>query len=172
VDFTRFIKTGRRILHYTAVIAIAVFIPLVIGVGERRVASTYSWYRVVDTEVLDVLEWARDNSAEGDVAIANETPRGGIIGWWVEGYSGIPTFFAVDTRWLVFKDEKAQAEIAHEMLSAEISTYQIQTLVQAHNIHMLILHKETLENPLTKLIDAGFINSYENGSMIVFTYAE
>ena len=172
IDFTRFIKIGRRMLHYMAVIAIAVFIPLVIGFGERRVALTYSWYRVVDTEVLAALDWARDNSAAGDVAVANETPRGGIIGWWVEGYAGIPTFFAVDTRWLVFKDEKVQAEIAHEILSAEISSSEIQTLVQAHNIHMLILYKETLENPLTKLIDAGFVNSYENDSMIVFTYAE
>lgn len=168
----RLVEIKRRSLRYVLVAAIVIVACGVAVLGERRAQVAFNWYRVLDTDVLAALDWARDNSAVGDVAVANETPRGGIIGWWVEGYAGIPTFLAVDARWLVFTDERVQADIAHEMLLAETNSSEIQMLVQAHDIHILILHKETLENPVTELIEAGFINSYENDSMMVLTYDE
>ena len=102
--------------------------------------------------------------------VANETPRGGIYGWWVEGYAGLPTYFAVDTRWLSFREEKDQAEVAHRMLSADISALEMSRLAEANRIKFLFLDKRTLLIPQGRLEKAGFELGLENELIQVFVY--
>ena len=175
MELRRFIKARRHVLHYLAVITVVVLIFVVIWFGGRRAHLAFSWYRVVDSDILAALDWARDNRDPGDVAIANETPQGGILGWWVEGYAEIPAYFAVDDRWLVFRDEKEQAEVAHNILSTdaasvEMTPSEISAMVEEHGIRFLILHKETLDIPYENLAEAGFVTGFENDEMVVLTY--
>ena len=154
-------------------VTIALFIALLSGIvipGEQRARQAFEWYRVVDETVLESLDWLRVNGIPGDRVIANETPRGNILGWWVEGYARMPTYFAVDARWLAFREEKSQAEVAHLFLSPESKPVEIRRLTEAHNIKFALLHKETLENPLGNLEEAGFATVFENKAMIILSY--
>ena len=119
--------------------------------------------------MLAALDWLQDQGSSGDLVVANETP-GGILGWWVEGYAKLPTYLAVDTRWLLFRDERSQAEIAHRFLSVDAEPEELRSLAETYQVKFLFLHRETLENPLTNLFKAGFDIGFVNESMIILTY--
>ena len=120
----------------------AIIVTVLSGVtlfGHQRAERAFNYYRVVDGQVLAALDWLRDQGAPGDRVIANETPRGGILGWWVEGYARLPTYLAVDTRWFSFRDERSQAEIAHRFLSADTGPEELGRLAETHQIKFLLL---------------------------------
>ena len=148
-----------------------VVISVVLLFGEQRAERAFSYYRVVDGQVLAALDWLQSQGAPGDLVIANEAPHG-TLGWWVEGYAKLPTYLAMDTRWLLFREERSQAEIAHRFLSADAEPEELRSLAETHQVKFLFLHRDTLANPLTNLFEAGFDISFVNESMIILTYGE
>ena len=98
-------------------LGVALFGSLVLT-GLHRYDLAADWYRVVGQSQLEALSNLRDISESGDLAIASRGPNGNPIGWWVQGYAGIPTYTSIDTAFLAFPDERAQAEVAAELFSS------------------------------------------------------
>ena len=164
------LRTVRLGAPHAAIALAIIFVGTVGFFGDQRSNVAFDWYRVIDDEALEGLEWMRIRGEKENRVVANETPRGGIYGWWVEGYAGLPTYFAVDTRWLSFREEKDQAEVAHRMLSADISALEMSRLAEANRIKFLFLDKRTLLIPQGRLEKAGFELGLENELIQVFVY--
>jgi hypothetical protein len=94
---------------------------VVVG-GVDSYANATDWYRVVDTDEIRVLDQLEQAADDGDLVLASQGHHGNPIGWWVQGYSGIPTFTGVDLRFLTFPEEREQAQIANEFFSGEMSS--------------------------------------------------
>jgi hypothetical protein len=169
--FSWLIRLGRKTIRFLAIALVVAAISVVLLFGEQRAERAFSYYRVVDGQVLAALDWLQSQGAPGDLVIANEAPHG-TLGWWVEGYARLPAYLAVDTRWLLFRDERSQAEIAHRFLSADAEPEELRSLAETYQVKFLFLHRETLANPLTNLFKAGFEISFVNESMIILTYGE
>jgi hypothetical protein len=168
--FSRLARLGKRAIRILTVTVIVSALASVLVLGGQQAERAFNHYQVVDGQVLAALDWLQSHGTPGDRVIANETPRGGILGWWVEGYAQLPTYLAVDTRWLSFRDEQAQAEIAHRFLAQDAEPEELRRLAEAHQIKFLLLHRGTLENPLTDLFKAGFEISFANETIALLTY--
>lgn len=72
---------------------------------ERHVA----WYRVAGQAQITALDGLAAVADEGDIVVASRGPNGNPIGWWVEGYAGLPTHTSIDLGYLAFPDERDQA---------------------------------------------------------------
>jgi hypothetical protein len=165
-----FARYSRRTVQTVAVALFVVFICGVLAFGQNRAQVAFDWFRVVDAQVLASLDWIRNRGTPGDVVVANEAPHGGILGWWVEGYAELPAYLAVDPRWLSFRDEKLQAEVAHRFLAPGTDPAALQGLADRYEVRFVLLHKETLHNPLSGLLEAGFVSSMENEDTIILEY--
>lgn len=80
--------------------------------GAYRYAVATDWYRVVGEPELRTLSVLRAVSEPAALVVASQGPNGNPIGWWVEGYAGLPAFTAIDSRLLTFPQERSQAEVA------------------------------------------------------------
>jgi len=152
---------------------LVVILVSVLYFGESRATRAFAWFRVVDTPVKESIDWLRENAAPGELVVASETPRDQIPGWWVEGYAGLPTYLAVDTRWLIFRDEKQQAAVAHALISDSRSVAELRELVAEHDIRYVLLHKQVetaATDPLRNLIAAGFEVALENERVVLLQY--
>jgi hypothetical protein len=168
--FSWLAKLGRRAIRGLTIALIAIVLSGVLAFGGQRAERAFNHYQVVDGPVLAALDWLQSHGAPGDRVIANETPRGGILGWWVEGYARLPTYLAVDSRWLAFRDERAQAEVAHRFLAQDAEPEELRRLAETYQIKFLLLHRGTLQNPLTDLFKAGFEISFANETVVILTY--
>lgn len=72
---------------------------------ERHAA----WYRVVGQAQITALDGLAAIADQGDLVVASRGPNGNPIGWWVEGYAGLPTYTSIDVGYLAFPDERSQA---------------------------------------------------------------
>ncbi|MBI2855960.1 MAG: hypothetical protein HYX93_03840 [Chloroflexi bacterium] len=157
----------RRMLNAATIALVAAFLTGATLFGELRINDDFQWYSVLDGPALEAMDWIREHKLPGDRAVANQTPREGIYGWWVEGYAGVPTYLAVDTRWLSFREEKEQAEIALRFLDPAATPEQLKGLVKGHAIRFLLLDKQTLPQPWPPYDEAGFVLGLENENMLV-----
>jgi len=98
-------------------LAITVFGSILLT-GLHRYDLAADWYRVAGQRELNALSALRDVSEPGDLAVASRGPNGNPIGWWLEGYAGIPTYTSIDTAFLAFPEERAQADAAASIFSA------------------------------------------------------
>jgi hypothetical protein len=92
----------------------------VVLTGLHRYDLAADWYRVVGQRELEALAELRAAAEPGDLAIASRGPNGNPIGWWVQGYAGIPTVTSIDPAFLAFPDERAQAAVADRLFSSPI----------------------------------------------------
>jgi hypothetical protein len=86
--------------------------------GLHRYEVSADWYRVVGDRELRTLDDLAKASEPGDVAVASRGPNGNPIGWWVQGYAGVPTLTSIDPAFLAFPDERAQAAIADHLFTS------------------------------------------------------
>jgi hypothetical protein len=107
----------RLLLIAASVLAVGIFGSVMLT-GLHRYDLAADWYRVVGQRELESLGELRDVADAGDTAIASRGPNGNPIGWWVQGYAGIPTLTSIDTAFLAFPDERVQAELAADLFSA------------------------------------------------------
>jgi hypothetical protein len=119
-------------------IAIAILGSVVLT-GLHRYDLAADWYRVVGQREVEALAELREAAEPGDLAIASRGPNGNPIGWWVQGYAGIPTFTNIDTAFLAFPDEREQAEAAADLFAAPPE--RAADLMGEHGARFLILDR-------------------------------
>jgi hypothetical protein len=107
--------------------------------GLHRYDLAADWYRVVGQRELEALAELREAAEPGDLAIASRGPNGNPIGWWVQGYAGIPTYTNIDTAFLAFPDERDQAEAAVDLFAAPPE--EAAALMADHGARFLILDR-------------------------------
>jgi hypothetical protein len=106
-------RTRRNVL---IVFGVATFSAIVVGGVHSFVTST-DWYRVVDHAELRALDVLKDAADPGDLVIASQGRHGNQIGWWVQGYAGIPAYTGVDLRFLTFPEEREQARVTNSFFA-------------------------------------------------------
>jgi hypothetical protein len=111
----------------------------VVLTGLHRYDLAADWYRVVGQRELESLAELRDAAQLGDLAIASRGPNGNPIGWWVQGYAGIPTYTNIDTSFLAFPDERDQAEAAADLFATPPE--RTADLMGEHGARFLILDR-------------------------------
>ena len=140
-----------------------------VGLGHQRSDAIFSYYSVVDRDVLQSLDWLRENVDTNSVVVASGNRRGFHYSWWIEGYSKIPTYSATDPRSFSYREEKEQTAIAHALLSSR-STDEVAQLAEQHGIGYIFLDK-TEDWELSVLASAGFAPAFENLTIVVLRYS-
>lgn len=136
---------GRLQSKLLVTIGIGISVGIVAG-GIAGYSATSEWYRVVDTQELRGLD-ALEEAQQGDLVIAARGNSGIQVGWWVEGYIGLPTYSGVDPRLAAFPDEREQAEIANEIFSGELSDLETRSRLQAVGADYLVLDRRGPDAP-------------------------
>ena len=139
-----------------------------IGVsGHSRAQDSFAFYRVVDDEAVEALDWLRLQE-EGTV-VASIAPQGAMYGWWIEGYAGHPAYSAADPRWFNFREEKKDVAVANRLLSARLRPREAARLVDEHDIRYVFLDKRAPTDWLS-LEAAGFRPAYQSAHYMVLRW--
>jgi len=107
--------------------------------GLHRYDLAADWYRVVGERELEALDELMEIAHPEDLAIASRGPNGNPIGWWVQGFAGIPTYTNIDTGFVAFPDERDQAEAAADLFSAPPED--AAKLMAGHGARFLVLDR-------------------------------
>lgn len=99
----------RRAAPVAAGIALAALFGSVVLTGAAHYDQSSDWYRVAGQAQLAALDDLGSLADDGDLVVASRGPNGNPIGWWVEGYGGLPTYTSIDLGYLAFPDERSQA---------------------------------------------------------------
>jgi hypothetical protein len=165
--------TGRRIYgalwRAIAVVGVSVVFGLVVG-GVGSYEGTTGWFRVVDTQELDGLDALKAAAEHGDLAMASAGNHGHPIGWWVQGYAGIPTFSGIDLRWLAFPIEREQAQVANDFFAQVDGGQKSLEPVREVGVDFLVVDRRGpdagwLESPIV----SEFVRIYESHSIVVLS---
>ncbi|MGH8872029.1 MAG: hypothetical protein ACRDWS_08650 [Acidimicrobiia bacterium] len=116
------------------------------------------WYRVVDYPELQALALLRDVSSHDDLALASEGHNGNPIGWWVQGFAGIPTYTGVDPRFLTFPDEHQQAQIANDLFDGRFSDSESLETLHSIGADFLVIDRR---GPDAGWLEGGFAGEFE-----------
>ena len=151
------------------VVAVALFLmAFQVGASHQESKAIFNYYRVLDEDVVDGLDWLRENVPRDSVIVASGNVWGFHYGWWIEGYSKIPTFNATDALWFSFQEEKEQNDIARALL-ASTSRAEAATLAELYRIGYIFLDKRVLKAP-SILAGTGFTPVFENAAVQILRY--
>ena len=78
-----------------------------------RLSSSTEFYQVVGDNELKALNWIKGNTSPNDVFATL-----GLVGRWVEGYSGRKSLMSCDPQVFIFKDEREENDVANMVFSA------------------------------------------------------
>ena len=123
-----------------------------LSLGRQEYEQASSYYRVVDQQLLDGLNWLRDNTHPGE-RVATSRTRPDLVGWWVEGLARRPALYAADLRWLAFRSERGYTQIANQIFDPAAPPERIGELIYANQVRWILLDKTAGE---TNLILADF----------------
>jgi len=137
------------------------------SVGHRRLIIAYNWYDVVDAPVLSALDWLRDSADPETIIVTTGTEHGHNYGWWIEGYTHHLAYMAGDPFLFFNTTERAQVALARNLLAPETSPEEIRTLAKQNDIRYLFLEKQALKQALDDLIEAGFVERYQNAKIVI-----
>ena len=174
IEAAKSARGGRRwrpgVAQKTAlVLGIATASAVVVG-GVDSYANATDWYRVVDEDGLRVLDQLEQAADEGDLVLASQGHHGNPIGWWVQDDSGIPTFTGVDLRFLTFPEERAQAQIANDFFSQDMSSGESMWTLRTTGADFLVVDRrgpdaDWLAAPLAR----QFERLYESWNIVVLS---
>jgi hypothetical protein len=140
---------------------------LVVG-GVGSYGGTTGWFRVVDREELDALKAAAE---QGDLVMASAGNHGHPLGWWVQGYAGIPTFSGIDLRWLAFPLEREQAQITNDFFAQIDGSAESLEPIREVGVDFLVVDRRGpdagwLESPVAN----DFERVYESPTLVVLSF--
>jgi len=111
----------------------------IVAAGIGGFSATSEWYRVVDTAELRGLD--RLKGRGGDLVVASQGNSGIQIGWWVEGYVGLPTYSGLDIRFLTFPDEREQAQIANTVFSGQLTDAETRSVLEEIGADFIVVDR-------------------------------
>jgi len=161
-----YLKARQYLVRLTLYLILG-FVLVVGAVGHRRLVIASDWYRVVDSEVLDALDWLRDNGDPGSIVITTGAGGGHNYGWWIEGYTHHPAYMAGDPFLFFNTEERAQVELAQHILLMDTPSHEIRAMAEKNEIRFLFLDKDVLYRTYMDLYNAGFIKRFENDSILI-----
>ena len=140
---------------------ILLLVPLTQGVIYAKHGDLLiEYYRVVDSEVLEALDWLEEHHVSGTNAVESGSGKGFQYLWWIEGYAKIPTFSAVDERVFSFKQEREQASIARMILDSK-DPIVVAKLSEQYDICFLFLDKDK-NIDLSTFRSSGYHTIFDN----------
>jgi hypothetical protein len=153
------------------VLGVATFSGVLVGGVDSYMSST-SWYRVVDNEELHALDILTAVAGPGDLVVAAQGHHGNQIGWWVQGYAGIPTYTGVDLRFLTFPDERDQAEIANRFFSQDLTDDESMEFLETAGADFLVVDRRGPDSPwLDSNIARRFDVIHDSQNIVIFGVA-
>ena len=138
--------------------------------GLRAAKADFDWYRVIDRPAFEALEWIRSHRVVGDLAVAGQTGRGGIYGWWLEGYALQPTYLAIEDRWLSYRQEHAQAAVARKLSGSDLTAAEIAALAAVCRVRYVMLDLDRDASLKVRLTEARFASVFESGNIEVLEF--
>jgi hypothetical protein len=144
---------------------LSMFSAMVAG-GLGAYAAAVDWYRVVGQEELAAIERLSTAARDGDLAISSIGYHGIPIGWWVEGYGGVPSYSGHDLRYLAFPDEREQAEVANTLFGAQLTVEESLEMLDETGADFLVVDRR---GPDSGWLDSEFAQSLpvvDSGSQI------
>lgn len=164
-------RTVRRALRTAVPVCLVGTSLLLAGQGLRAASADFSWYRVIDRPTLEALDWIRSHRVAGEFAVAGENERGGLYGWWVEGYALQPTYLAIEDRWLSYRQEVAQAAFARQLTSPVRTPAEIADMAARCRVRHVLVDTDRDAGLRSRLSGAGFSSAFESGNMAVLEFA-
>lgn len=122
------------------VVGIALASAVVVSGVDSYVNAT-DWYRVVDAAEIRVLDRLDQAAGSKDLVLASQGHHGNPIGWWVQGYAGIPTYTGVDLRFLTFPQERDQAQMANDFFQQELSSGESMEMLNTIGVDFLVVDR-------------------------------
>jgi hypothetical protein len=115
-------KAGyRRRARVPLLMFIAALIGAVAIPGIAKYSQSTDFYRIVDVEEIEALEFLAATATGGDTVVASRGRSSIPIGWWVEGAARLPTISGHDPSFLTFPREIEEAEDANVFFQGDLS---------------------------------------------------
>jgi hypothetical protein len=161
------IRRGHRLGVVAGLVGVSL---LLAGQGLRAASADFDWYRVIDRPAFEALEWIRSHRVAGEFAVAGQNERGGIYGWWVEGYAMQPTYLAIEDRWLSYRQEIEQASVARQLTGPERTAAEIAGLASVCRVRYVMVDLSRDAGLRSRLIEAHFTSAFESGDIAVVEF--
>jgi hypothetical protein len=149
------------------VLGVALVFGLVVG-GIGSYPGSTGWFRVVDHEELLALDRLASIAEPDDLAVASPGNQGHPLGWWVQGYAGIPTYSGIDLRWLAFPEEREQARIANELFRGELDVEDAAEMLASVGADFLVIDRR---DPTGTWFESGLSSAfpviYDSGAIVI-----
>lgn len=100
---------------FSVLLFMTVFGQILLGHGKSD--EIFSYYRVLDRNVLESLDWMKENTKEPSLIISGHNHNSFPYIWWLEGYSEIPAYSYSDVRSFNFIGERDQVNTANRIIS-------------------------------------------------------
>jgi hypothetical protein len=140
-------RTSRNAL---IVLGVGTFSAIVVG-GVHSFVNSTDWYRVVDHAELHALDVLKEAADSGDLVIASQGRHGNQIGWWVQGYAGIPAYTGVDLRFLTFPEEREQSRVTNSFFANDSDEAESRETLEALGADFILVDRRGA--------DAGWLES-------------
>jgi hypothetical protein len=149
------------------VLGIALVFGLVVG-GIGSYPGSTGWFRVVDDEELRALDRLASIAGPDDLAVASPGNQGHPLGWWVQGYAGIPTYSGIDLRWLAFPEEREQARVANELFRGDLEVEEAAEMLASVGADFLVIDRR---DPTGTWFESGLSSAfpviYDSGAVVI-----
>jgi hypothetical protein len=154
----------RRVARATVQVVALLVAVLLVTQGHQRTLAAFAWFRVLDPSVLKALTWVEENVGPR-LIVASDGPRDARYGWWIEGLSGSRAYMAIDPRFLNFRQEREQAQIANALVRST-SPRDISDLAERHGVDYLFLDR-SLHADLSRFFAGGFVPVFLNDKIAI-----
>lgn len=163
-------------LKTVAFISVGVIASGILVTSDVRFRSALRYYRVVDLDTVDALTWLDTQTPEGARVGVAQTERGHPLFWWVEGLGARPAWGAADSRFLSFRDERAEAMAAVELMSTREAPVAAALARQADLSYLFVdrtaADVDTYRQWLRTGADAPMTLVYSNPRIAIFEVAQ
>ena len=124
--------------------------------------------RVVDHADLQALDRLAMFAGPDDLVVASPGSQGHPLGWWVQGYAGIPTYSGIDLRWLAFPEEREQARIANEVFGGDLDVDEAAEMLASVGADFLVIDRR---DPTGTWFESGLSSAfpviYDTGAVVI-----
>jgi hypothetical protein len=174
--YVHYFKQSNRFRKIILIIIIFILslTPLItITDGVKRLNEANSFYTLVDNYTIESMNWinihVKDNETIGCAGIYKGSDLW-PLGWWVQGYTNKHIMVGVDTKWLTFAEEKANANIINKIFNSSTIASEKYSAIIDNNIKYLYIDTRTNENykdllsyPKISIVYSNKINIYKIG---------